>query len=404
MSVADELAIKRGAPTYRSVSASLAERSPGRRSQRLAVYATALRHGAFGVAPLVTTAFVLYVAVRGHAFAVDFHNGEWPAGVRLLHGLSPYFDANSAAVLSAGSPHPAVTPMVYPALGALLCAAFALLPHTAADVTFTCLDVVSVVLALHILKVRDWRVYGVAFMWAPVVSGWQTANVTLLLVGGAAAMWRFRDRPALSGVILALLVSVKLILWPLALWLLATRRYVGLAWALGTGILVNVLAWGAVGFGELPRYIQVLRAFERAGEHRAYSIVSFALRMGASRTAATALGIGLALLVAGACFRAGRQGRDRICFTLCIAVALLATPIIWLHYFALLLVPLAIARPRVSLVWALPVALLICPPDSPATWQIAFATALAGVLIVSALRVPAGDGESRLRRTPIRAT
>jgi hypothetical protein len=369
----------------------------------MAVYATALRHGAFGVAPLVTTAFVLYVAVRGHAFAVDFHNGEWPAGVRLLHGLSPYFDPNSAAVLSAGAPHPAVTPMVYPALGALLCAAFALLPHTAADVAFTCLDVASVVVALHMLKVRDWRVYGVAFMWAPVVSGWQTANVTLLLVGGAAAMWRFRDRPALSGVILALLVSVKLILWPLALWLLATRRYVGLAWALGTGVLVNVLAWAAVGFGELPRYLAVLRSFERAGERRAYSVVGLALQMGASRTSATALGIGLALPVAAICFRAGRKGRDRICFSLCIAVALLATPIIWLHYFALFLVPLAIARPRLSPVWVLPVALLICPPTSPAIWQIAFATAVAGVLMASALRAPSASRASRPARPLFRA-
>lgn len=375
----------RRAATAQQVSLSLAERSPGHRSQRAALYATAFRHGIFGVMPLVTTAFVMYLAVRAHAFAVDFHNGEWPAGVRILHGMSPYFDPHSAAVLSAGSPHPTVTPMVYPALGALLCAAFALLPHTAADVTFTFIDMASIVVALRLLNVRDWRLYGVAFMWAPVVSGWQTANVTLLLVPGAAAVWRYRDRPALSGAILALIICIKLILWPLGLWLLATRRYVGLAWAVGTGVLVNVLTWSVLGFGELPRYLHVLHAFERAGERRAYSLVSLALHLGASITAATVLSFAIVLLLAAACFVSGRKARDEVSFSVCIATALLATPIIWLHYFAVLLVPLAIARPRFSPVWLLPIVLLVCPPTSPSIWQIGLGLSVATAVMLPAL-------------------
>jgi Glycosyltransferase family 87 len=346
------------------------------------LYATALRHGLFGVLPVLSTAFIMDIAIRGHAFAVDFHNGEWPAGLRILHGLTPYFDPHSAAVLSAGSPHPAVTPMVYPALGALLCAAFALLPHTVADITFTALDMSAVLVALRLVNVRDWRLYGLVLMWPPVITGWQTANITLLLVLGLAAVWRYRDRALLSGLILAALISIKVILWPLGLWLLATRRYMAVTYALASALVLNVIAWGVLGFGELPRYLRVLQAFDHAGERRAYSTFSLALHLGASRTAASVLGLALASIVAAVCFVVGRRGRDRVAFALCVAVALLATPIIWLHYFALLAVPLALLRPRFSPVWLLPLVLLVCPSTSPATWQIVLALSVSTLLVL----------------------
>ena len=43
-------------------------------------------------------------------------------------------------------------------------------------------------------------------------------------------------------------------------------------------------------------------------------------------------------------------------FSLAIATALVASPIVWLDYFALTAVPLAIARPRLSWIWFVPLA------------------------------------------------
>ena len=43
-------------------------------------------------------------------------------------------------------------------------------------------------------------------------------------------------------------------------------------------------------------------------------------------------------------------------FTLALAAALVLSPIVWLDYFALAAVPLALARPRLSVVWFLPLA------------------------------------------------
>jgi hypothetical protein len=361
---------------------------------RLAVYKRALNHGAFGIVPLIFTAFFMYVALRTHAFAVDFHNGEWPAGQRILHGLSPYFGPHSAAVLGAGSARPKITPMVYPAPGALLFALFALIPHALADAVFTALEIAAVLVGLRVAGVRDWRLYGVAFLWPPVISGWQTANVTLLLVLGLAAIWRYRDSPVAAGLILASVVSVKLILWPLGLWLLVTRRFVALGYALAAGLALNAAAWAVLGLNELHRYTQVLSAFNAAGERRAYSTWNFAVHLGAGHAAASAIAAALAVLAALACVVLGWRGRDRGAFALCVAVALLATPIVWLHYFALLLVPLVLLRPRLSVVWLVPLALIVCPPTEPATWQIALALGVTAIVMsagLSSTGVPIGS-------------
>jgi hypothetical protein len=68
-----------------------------------------------------------------------------------------------------------------------------------------------------------------------------------------------------------------------------------------------------------------------------------------------AVGLGAALLVAG------RAGRERAALALGLGLALAASPIVWLHYLAVLLVVVAMYRPRFGLVWLLPVALLPFP-------------------------------------------
>jgi hypothetical protein len=357
----------------------------------------AISHGLFGFVPLIFTAFVLYVAIRSRAFAVDFHNGEWPAGVRLLDGASPYYGPHSAAVLSAGAAHPKVTPFVYPAVGAVMYGALALIPHYLADALFTAFDMAAALLALRLMGVRDSRLYGLVFLWPPVMIGWQTANITLLLGLGVAAVWYYRDRPSLSGPLLALVISVKIVMWPLALWLLATRRYRALAYTVGCGLIMNLAAWAVVGYNAIPRYLSVLQSFNHAGERRAYSVINLALHLGADPKVATALSYLIAAVIAVACLRAGSAGRERLALVLCLAVALLATPIIWLHYFALLLVPLALIRPRLGVAWFLPLVMFGCPPTEPTTWQIVLVLAIATTLIALMVR-----SESEARTRPFR--
>jgi hypothetical protein len=254
---------------------------------------------AWGVLPVLFTARTVFRLGAQHTpLAGDFHYAFWPAGQRLLHGLSPYVDPGARAVSHAVA-------FVYPAVGALLLAPLALLPHGVADSVFAMLNLAAILLTLRVLGVRDWRLYGLALLCPTVFSGWSLGNVTLLLGLGVAVVWRNRDRALLVGSVVALLVSIKLFLWPLALWLVATRRYAALGYATVVGLALNAVAWTVLGFNELHRYSQLMKALVTTEEQHGYSVISLALRAGTSHFGAYALAI---LLVAGAtagCIRLG---------------------------------------------------------------------------------------------------
>ena len=94
----------------------------------------------------------------------------------------------------------------------------------AAGFVVMALLVVAVLGILWLLGVRDWRCYGLALLWPPVISAIQTGNVTIPLALGAALVWRFRDDARAAGASLGLTLAAKLFLWPLVLWLAFTRR------------------------------------------------------------------------------------------------------------------------------------------------------------------------------------
>jgi hypothetical protein len=62
-----------------------------------------------------------------------------------------------------------------------------------------------------------------------------------------------------------------------------------------------------------------------------------------------------------ACLLLGRRGDDERAFVVGVAAVLAISPVVWLHYLVLLAVPLAIARPRFSPVWLLPIVLWVSP-------------------------------------------
>lgn len=74
---------------------------------------------------------------------------------------------------------------------------------------------------------------------------------------------------------------------------------------------------------------------------------------GVSKALSAALGaffVGLAVHVARDPGRA-KAHRDRRALTASLAASLALTPVVWLHYFVVLLIPIALARPRFSAVW-----------------------------------------------------
>lgn len=330
----------------------------------------------WGVLPIAMIVAALAGSYDVH-YAGDFHYSFWPAGQRILHGVSPYLSP-SAPDVGRG------IAFVYPAAGALLLTPFALLPHELADAIFTALNIAAVALTLGVLGVRDWRLYGAALLCLPVLSCWLVGNVSLLLGLGIALLWRYRDRPLVAGLLAATVVSFKLFLWPLGLWLLATRRYVASAWMLGSGLAINLVAWAVLGFDDIGRYRRLLDALTTQRDDLGFSVVSVALREGVARGPSYAIAALLTAVAAIACVRAGRRGRQNGSLALAVLVCILATPIVQVHYFALLLVPFSIARPRLAVVWLLPFAFWLC--SGGRAWQAVAALVIASAIVAECVR------------------
>jgi hypothetical protein len=332
-----------------------------------------------GVLPVLSVPIVLILAHPLHNFAVDFHSWYWPAGRRVLEGRSPYTTAPLQA-------------LNYPAPAALMFVPFALLPHAIADWTFSALVLASVPASLWLLDVRDWRIYGIVMFWQPVIIGYETANVSLLVLLGLAAVWRFRDRAALAGSVLAVLISVKVFVIPVAIWLLATRRLRAVLWVMAGAATLNLIGWAVLGFDQIPVYVKLLSRFAGLTERWGYSPIALALHLGAGQLLADTTGFAAAAAVVIVSLSSGGASRDRIVFSACVAACLLASPVVESHYLALMILPLALARPTLMPLWALPLLLLVTPANFPADWQrvlaLGVAAAVVGASIVSAPREP----------------
>jgi hypothetical protein len=337
------------------------------------VWESAAQHALFAVVPVLFTLWIVKYSIGHGSLALDFHHEFWPGAHRLLNGLGVY--DRSWMNLSGGLAFP------YPALTAVVFVPFALVGRSAADGIITVVDLSAVLLALRVLRVRDWRLYGLALILWPVVQAWQSANLTLILALGMAWLWRQRDHPLVAGALVAALISLKPFVWPLALWLLATRRYRALGYAAFCGLALNAIVWGIVGFGQIHAYASLTSALNDIQDRRGYSIFSLIMHLGAGRGLAYALGLTAVAALAAACLLVGRRGSARAALTLCVAECLLATPVLWTHYFALLIIPLALYRPRLDSVWLAMLLFYACPGDSPKVWQMAFALLITTVIV-----------------------
>lgn len=288
---------------------------------------------AFGIAPLLLLVLTVYAEYVSNEVAVDFHDVYYPAAQNVLDGVSPFVD----------EPDPRKR-FVYTPFIAFLVAPFTVVPVGVAQVVFSLFLIACFVATPYVMGIRDWRVAGVLLLWAPFISGLQTANVSLLLVFLCGLGWRWRDRKLLAGLSVGLAIGFKLFLWPLAVWMLATRRFASLlvASAVSAFSILIVLP-----FETLGTFTAILREQGDLFDIESYTIYAFLAELGAPDVVARGawLAVGLSVLVLG-----------RRSFSLCLVAALLLSPIVWLHYFALLAVPLAIAAGPLWL-WLVPLPL-----------------------------------------------
>jgi hypothetical protein len=312
-------------------------------------------------------------------FLFDLHV-MWKAGHDVVTGHSPY-------------------PFVYPAPAAFLMAPFGALPWSVAVVAFTLSLVGALVLALRLLGVRDWRCYAVALASLPMASSIMIGTLSPVLLLGAAAAWRYRDRRFVVATAIAAVVVTKILLWPLVIWLVATRRFRTAATTVVLGIGLAVASWAILGFdglGDYPHRLGRVAGLEQDKSYSPFALFrSFGLSTGSARLAVLALT--LAALAAIVAVARGKDG-DRRSFLLALGTALIASPIVWLHYLVLLFVPIALYRARLSAAWLIPLAYWLLPGQESHGSAGNFARMLALTTVTVALAMWRGR-----ERTPLPA-
>lgn len=341
-----------------------------------------------GVLPVLALLLLFAGTIEDDAVAFDFRPIH-AAAEAVLDGENPYPAAGDSLDAAAG-------PFVYPPPIALVAIPLTALPFDAAGLLVMAVLALAALAIPFVLGVRDWRCYGLVFLWPPVLSAIQTGNVTLVLALGAALAWRFRDSLGVSSTSVGVTLAAKFFLWPLVVWLAATRRLPAAALTCAVGAGVLLLSWAAIGFDGLSGYADLLRRLQDTVGEDSYTAHVAALDAGAPEFLARALWLTLGLGLLVAVVLAGRRGDERRAFILAIAAAIALSPIVWLHYFALLVVVVAVAQPRLGVAWFVPLAMVVTPGSGhPTPFETAATLAIAALTIALALRASSEEARQR---------
>ena len=330
---------------------------------------------------VVPACLVGYLVARAGHYPTDFTT-FWRSGHAVLHGRSPYPSVGSLPAHT----YPTFAPFVYPPVTAVLFAPLSLLPFGVAVVVFLFVELAAVAVALRLLDVTDWRCYGVGYGSAPLFAASALGTITPLLFVGVAAAWRYRDGVLRAGLLVAFVVTAKLFLWPVWLWLVRTRRFRAAAVAAVASVAGLLASWATIGFAgmhDYPRLLGRVVALQGSGSYSVYAL-GRSLGLGAVGANTAVYLAGGAVLTLALIFTRG----SRSLLAVALGVSLLLTPILWPHYLLLLFVPVALAQRRLSLAWLVPFAAWFdCnATSSGSTVRIAVLLALAAVTLVTAER------------------
>jgi len=341
------------------------------------------------VTPIVLLAGAAQTWAHSHTLAYDFDRAYAPAAHLVLHGSSPYGPATRAALGSQ-------TAFVYPPLGAFLAAPFAALPSHSADILITLLAALAVPAVLALVGVRDWRCYGAALLWMPTISAIHLGTTAVVLALGVALVWRWREHAVRAGLVLGVVVALKLFLWPIVLWLAITRRFKAAAVAACSSVVFLLVPWiplRGAGLLSYPHRLSVLSSLEAK---RGFSPAALLAHFGVGWSTASMVGYALGVVLLVVAYR--RRHSEEAALALVCSGALLLTPILWPNYLLVMLVPLAVLRPRFGVIWLLPAVLIGQAVIDPSVLELAV---FLGILAV--LTVPTLDVALRRRPRPVLA-
>jgi hypothetical protein len=161
--------------------------------------------------------------------------------------------------------------------------------------------------------------------------------------------------------------------------------------------VTTALAWAVLGFKGLGEYPALLRSLAKVESAESYSLVAVAYRLHlpSPQLSWLVLALPIALALLTRCLVRHRPAeRDRSLFVATIVIALLLTPILWLNYFALLVVPIALSQKRPTLDWALLAAFWFTPLAEPTAHPLWRLTVVLALVLLIAARTSRAAGSS----------
>lgn len=343
-----------------------------------------LRTGVAASLVLLSCLGAVYVAHQFESVVgnfVDHYANIWWAGHQILDGKAAVPDGQSA----------------WPPTATVFVAPFALLPYWVSVAAWTAISVGAFVTGLRLSGCRDRRALLVAALSPPALGCVVAGNISLVLAAGVAFMWAYRDRPYVSGVAAGAVVAAKLWLWPILVFFLLTRRWISLAAAV-TWCVAGAAVWLALS----PASI---RAFPGWSDHIVENWAQWGMgfsalleNVGVSVTGSSALALGAGLVVLTG---AARARNELTILAGCVAAALVASPLVWQHYYVVLFVPIAALAPRLGLLWFVPYltgALFLWPttPNQFIASSLAGLAATALVTSIVATRTCSSTGRRRV--------
>ncbi len=155
-----------------------------------------------------------------------------------------------------------------------------------------------------------------------------------------------------------------------------------------------VIPWAVLGFRDFAEYPHVLRLLARTELPISFSTKALAGMLGFGPAA---LALQLACVVAVFAL-ARRQEGDRRAFSAAVFAALALSPIVWIHYYVLLIVPIGLAARRLNTVWLLPVlAFWVYAENLSSVWPVLWVSLVMAGVAVLLLRPPRSEPGGSLR-------
>ena len=146
----------------------------------------------------------------------------------------------------------------------------------------------------------------------------------------------------------------------------------------------------------LPDYVRLVRSLANAFDGLSYTPYALLRDLGAPSAVARSVTVAFGAFLLAAAWR-------RRSLALALAAAFCLSPIVWRHFFALLVVPLGIARPRFDSAWLVPLGMWAGTGTfNGAPWQTALVLTLAGLTLALAERRPTRRGRG-LTASPVSA-